>query len=168
MKRVVAFALTLLALAACRDERQGPFELTGRVFIFNPRVATATYVVTLRPLAAVAEGARAVAEFEDPAGGPAIVVTQKVWPNAVKLALESPPVFCIVKDRPYRVAIRIEDAAGMALQRIETTLVSTLDQSVMPDRPLVTGPAYDPNPELAGRADGKVGDESRACSAKRD
>jgi len=144
-----------LLLAACRDA--GPlFELTGRVFIFNPRVASATYVITLRPLAADRRAARIVAAFENPAGGEDLVVTQRIWPNADKVALESPPLTCVAKDRTYRVTIRVEDGAGAVLQRLDTTVTSTLDQSVMPDAPLVVGPAYDPNPALAGHPDGKI------------
>lgn len=156
MKKIpIVFAL-LLAAAGCRDA-SSLYELTGRVFIFNPRLATATYVVTLRPLTPTPEGARAVAEFEDPAGGAPIVVAQKIWPKSEKVALESPPVLCIAKDRPYKVSIRIEAADGAVLQRLATTIVSSLDQSILPDKPLVTGPAYDPNPEVAGHPDGKIG-----------
>lgn len=159
MKKWPALFLVFLTVAACREETVGPFELSGRVFIFNPRLATATYVVTLRPVAGTGEAVRAIAEFEDPAGGAAIVVEQKIWPKAEKLALESPPVFCIAKDRAYRVAIRIENATGDVLQRIDTSLLSTLDQSVLPDKPLVVGPAYQPNPDL----DNGAGDVARAC-----
>lgn len=162
MKRWPALLFVLLALVACREETAGPFELSGRVFIFNPRLATATYVVTLRPVAVTGEAVRAIAEFEDPAGGAAIVVEQTIWPKAEKLALESPPVFCIVKDRSYGVAIRIENAAGDTLQRIDTSLLSTLDQSVLPDKPLVVGPAYQPNPELAAEAGGPAA-PARTC-----
>lgn len=165
MKRALVVPALIAALAACRNEAGELFELSGRVFVFNPRVATATYVVTLRTLERAPEGAVAVAEFEDPAGGAPIVAEQKIWPGAAKVALESPPVYCIVKDRHYGVAIRIVAADGVVLQRLETTIVSTLDQSVMPDKPLVVGPAYDPNPDVAGRPDGKVGG-GPACPAR--
>ncbi|MFZ1680989.1 MAG: hypothetical protein WAT70_08200 [Rhizobiaceae bacterium] len=165
MVRAVSVILLVAALlAGCRDAGQGPWELSGRVFIFNYRVATATYVVTLRPLDPSRRGARAIAEFEDPAGGPAIIVEAVLWPGAEKLALESPPVFCIRKDRPYAVVIRIMAEDGAELQRLSTDVVSTLDQDVLPDRPLVVGPVYTPNPELAGHADGHLpGARASAC-----
>lgn len=161
MKLVMAAIAAILVLGGCRDEKAGLFELSGRVFIFNPRIAVANYVVTLRPVGPAGEAARAIAEFEDPAGGDVIVVEQKIWPKTEKVTLESPPVFCIVKDRAYRIAIRIEDAAGAPLQRIDTEIISTLDQSVMPDKPLVIGPAYDPNPALAERGSGAIGARPR-------
>jgi len=157
-RRLAVLFAAVLALAACRDSGgEGEhFRLDGRLFVFNYRVATATYLVDLVPLRPPGEGEVAVATFEDPAGGEPIVVSQKIWPNLPKTTLESPPVSCIVKDRPYAVSIRIEDAGGAVLQTIETAMVSSEDQSILPDRPLVVGPVYTPNPELAGRPDGKL------------
>ena len=80
------------------------------------------------------------------------------------MTLESPPLTCVVKDRPYAVSIRIEDADGTVLQTIETTMTSSLDQSILPDRPLVVGPVYTLNPDLAGHPDGKLpGEPKPAC-----
>jgi hypothetical protein len=97
-----------------------------------------------------------VAAFENPAGGEPIVVRQKIWPNLAKTTIESPPLQCVVKDRPYAVTIRIEAADGTVLQTIETTMTSSENQDLLPDRPLVVGPVYTPNPELAGHPDGKL------------
>ena len=41
-------------------------------------------------------------------------------------------------------------------QTIDTTITSSLDQTILPDRPLVVGPVYTPNPDLAGHPDGKL------------
>ena len=62
----------------------------------------------------------------------------------------------MVKDRPYKVSIAIEGPDGALLQTIDTTMTSSEDQSLLPDRPLVVGPLYTPNPELAGRPGGKL------------
>ena len=70
----------------------------------------------------------------------------------------------MVKDHPYQVSIRIEGPDGDLLQAIETTMVSSQDQAMLPDRPLVVGPGYQPNPELAGHPDGKLpGGRGVAC-----
>lgn len=153
-----ALCAAALALGACRDTGgEGEyFELAGRLFVFNYRVATATYLVNIRPLRPVEEGQTAVATFEDPAGGEPIVVRRKIWPKAEKTTIESPPLHCIVKDRPYEVTIRIEAEDGTVRQTIRTTMASSQDQTVLPDRPLVVGPGYQPNPELAGHPDGKL------------
>ena len=157
---IVVALLAAATLGACRDTgtdgEDGLFEISGKLFVFNYRLARATYVVTLRPLRPMQEGQVAVASFQNPAGGEPLVVEQKIWPKLGKVSLESPALFCIVKDKPYAIAISIKDAEGAVLQTIDTTLMSTQDQSVLPDRPLVIDQLYTPNPDLVGHPDGKL------------
>lgn len=156
-------------LSACRDSGgEGDyFEISGKLFSFNYRVATAVYIVTLRPLQPMQEGQVAVATFENPAGGDPIVVEQKVWIKLDKVTIESPPLECVVKDRPYAVSIVIRDGGGAALQTFKTTITSDLDQNILPDRPLVVGPVYELNPELAAHPDGHLpGGRGVTCPAK--
>lgn len=163
--RPVLLVFLLLLLGACRDTGQ-LFEITGRLVVFNYRVATVTYLLTLKPMQPIGEGQAAVTSFENPAGGTPLVVRQKLFVGHQKLTIESPPLECVVKDRPYKVSIRIEGADGALLQAIETTMVSSQDESMLPDRPLVVGPGYDPNPELAGHPDGKLpGGRGVTCPA---
>ena len=95
---VGAALIAAAALGACRDtgkESEGRlFEISGKIFVFNYRLARATYVVTLRPLQPMGEGQVAVASFQDPAGGAPLVVEQKVWPKLEKVTLESPALTC--------------------------------------------------------------------------
>ena len=151
-------AAAVLIAGGCRDEsRSGTlFEISGKLFVFNYRVATATYLVTLKPVGEIGEGLQAVASFENPAGGDPVVVRQKIWPKLDKTVLESDPVQCVLKGRPYSVEIRIEDESGAVRQVLKTEMESSLDQEILPDRPLVVGPVYMPNPDLAGRPDGKL------------
>lgn len=166
-KSVLAITLVgLLGISACRDVGgEGEFfAIGGKIFVFNYRVATATYLINLVPLQPVEDGQTAVVSFEDPAGGEPLVVRQKIWPRAQKTTVESPPLRCVVKSRPYAVSIRIEGPQGEVRQRIETTMASSEDQSILPDRPLVVGPLYTPNPELAGHPGGDLPDsESPPC-----
>jgi hypothetical protein len=156
MKRAAAVFLTLLSAAGCREvPRDAYVELTGKIFVFNYRVATATYVVTLGKLRPIPEGAVVETVFDNPRGGDPLTVTEKIWPKLEKIAIESPPMFCIVKDRPYNFSIVIKDAAGAELQKLSGAVTSSLDQSVLPDVPLVVGNAYAPNPDLVGHPDGK-------------
>jgi hypothetical protein len=148
--------LFLLANGGCRESGGDAYlVLSGKVFIFNYRVATATYVVTFGKARSIPDGSSVVAEFENPAGGGALRVEQEVWPKLDKVALESPPLACVVKNKPYHFTVSLIGPDKQLLQRVDSTLTSTLDQSVLPDRPLVVGPVYTPNPELAGRPDGK-------------
>jgi hypothetical protein len=150
------FLLALLSAAGCREIPPGAYvELTGKLFVFNYRVATATYLITLGKLKPLPEGAVAETQFDNPRGGAPLIVTQNIWPKLEKIAIESPPVFCIIKGRPYHFSISIRDQAGVELQNLDGAVTSSLDQTVLPDIPLVVGNAYEPNPDLAGHPDGK-------------
>ncbi|MBA3447112.1 MAG: hypothetical protein H0T56_05835 [Pseudaminobacter sp.] len=154
---LVRLLLAPIVLAGCRDTGEGNlFEISGRLVVFNYREAKVAYLVTLNPLRPIGEGRKVVTAFENPAGGDALVVKQKLLPTHKKVTIESPPLECVVKDRPYKVSIRVENADGGLLQALETTMVSSQDQDMLPDRPLVVGPGYQPNPELAGHPDGKL------------
>lgn len=161
--RIIALKLALLALmlgaSGCREGGGDEYlVLTGKVFIFNYRIATATYVVTFGKARPIPDGSTVAATFENPAGGEDFHVEQKVWPLLDKMALESPPLACVVKDRPYHFSVSLFGPDKKLLQEIKSTLTSTLDQSVLPDRPLVVGPVYTPNPDLVGHPDGKRAD----------
>jgi len=143
-------------VTGCQRPSEGVyFELSGRIFVFNYRVATANYLVTLRKVAGTPKESRARAEFEDPQGGPALFTEERVLDVDDVLTLASPFVQCVRKDRPYRVAITLTGASGEVLQVIETTVTSDVDQSVIPAAPLVVGPAYTPNPDMF-KADGST------------
>lgn len=166
-RSAIAAATLLLALAGCRDTggEAEHFEISGKLVVFNYRVAEATYLVTLKPLQPPAEGQTAVASFEDPAGGDSIVVRQRIWPKLDKVTLESPPLHCVTKGKPYSVSIAIEASDGATLQTLTTTITSSENQDRLPDAPLVVGPAYTPNPELAGHLDGKLPGAPHNCPA---
>ena len=156
MKR---FSLALLLLAAvsmasCQREDHGDIaKLSGRMFVFNYRVATANYLVTLQPLAPITTGSTAEVEFENPRGGAPLSTVEKLFPKTEKIVLQSPPIECVKKGRPYKVTIRLKDADGLLRQTIETSISSNTDQSLLPAKPLVVGPLYTPNPDVF-RSDG--------------
>lgn len=150
----LALLFGLLFLSGCQREDVGePLKLSGKVFIFNYRVAQATYVVTLARNGPLPDPSFVETRFENPAGGAPLVTRSKIFPFWEKVSLESPPVHCVVKDRPYAISIRILDGSNKVLQTIETTLTSSLDQTIMPGKALLVGPVYTPNPEVYG-ADG--------------
>lgn len=152
----LALLCGLLPLSGCqREDVDEPLKLSGKIFIFNYRVAQATYVVTLGRNGPLPEPSFVEARFENPAGGAALVTRTRIFPFWEKVSLESPPVHCVVKDRPYAISIRILDGEDKVIQTIETTLTSSLDQTIMPGKALVVGPVYTPNPEVYG-ADGKA------------
>lgn len=145
---LAAFAALAFLPACQREDVNKPLKLSGKVFIFNYRVAQATYVITLARNGPLPEESFAVTQFENPAGGAPIETRTNIFPFWQKVALESPPVYCIVKGKPYAISIRVVDKDDNLLQQIDTTLTSTLDQTIMPSKPLVVGPIYTPNPEV--------------------
>jgi len=160
---LTALLLVPLALGACRDSGK-LFELSSRLMVFNYREAKVTYLMNLTPIQPIGERQVAVTTFENPAGGEPLVVRQKLFPEHKKVTIESPPLECVVKDRPYKVGIRIEKEDGTLLQSIDTTMISSQDQNMLPDKPLVIGPGYQRNPVLAGHPDGKLpGGRGVAC-----
>lgn len=152
MRIITTFILLLASvavLAACTDEaRTSYLDLQGRVFIFNPRLATATYVVTLAVRKAPPPGSKAIATFDNPAGGDPLKSEQLVREGRTRIDFESVPLRCVKKGRTYHFTVTLFDADGTELQTVRSEITSTLDQSILPPAPLVIGPAYDKNPAL--------------------
>lgn len=141
--------VALLSLTGCqRDEPREVAKLSGRMFVFNYRVAVASYLVTLQRIAPIRDGSTVEAAFENPRGGPDLIINDKIFPTNDRITVQSPPVECVKQDRPYKVSIRIKAPEGDILQTIQTTIRSDTDQSALPAKPLVVGPLYTPNPEV--------------------
>lgn len=149
-KRLTAALLAAItSLSACqRETGPDPLELTGKMFVFNYRLAYATYMITLTKTEQVADGSTVTATFEDPSGGPPLTLDRKLFPKLDKVVLESPDVTCVKKQKPYSVTIEVKGPDGAVLQTLKTTVISNLDQDIMPAEALVVGPAYDKNPDV--------------------
>src|SRR5262245_42485703 len=130
----VAPLLALAFLAGCSSEDKSPYlELRGGGFMFNYRIAEATGSMVLGTMRRLPENAVIEVSFENPAGGPPIMLSQKVKPGDTKFDFTTPPLKGIVKDKPYAVTIRLVDKDGKELQRIEKPFKSSLDQAMLPD-----------------------------------
>ena len=165
LKSLLILPLLLASTACQRETGPDPLQLTGKMFIFNYRLAYATYMVTLTKTEPVPEGSTIIAEFENPAGGKPILLTRKLFQKLEKVVLESPDVTCVRRAKPYRVAIRVEGPDGALLQSLETSVISNLDQDVMPAKALVVGPAYDKNPEVFRDGEAPARFETAKCPA---
>lgn len=154
-KTIAMLAAVLVAVTGCqRETGPDPLKLTGKMFVFNYRLAYATYMITLSKLEPVPEGSIVVATFENPAGGAPLTLTRKLFPKLEKVVLESPDITCVKKEKPYAVTIEVKGPTGQALQTLETTVTSDIDQDMLPAKALVEGPAYDKNPAVF--TDGKA------------
>jgi hypothetical protein len=134
--------LALVFASSCQRETEEYITVNGKVFIFNIRLARAFYMLTLNRLPSTPDNAVVVAEFENPAGGPPLVREQTVFPKMARIDLQSPDVDCVAVGKPYRIRIVLRNAEGRQLQTIDTTLTSTLDSSMLPEKALFEGPAY--------------------------
>jgi len=133
-----------LLLASCNAS--GDYlAVAGGGFIFNYRIAEATYGIALKPMRELPADGVIEASFENPAGGNPIVLRKEGPFNSTRIALSTPPVQGVMAKRPYNVAVVLIDGAGKVLQRIEKTYASELDQSALPARPLAIGPGYQKN-----------------------
>ena len=140
---IIALVASLL-LSAC-EESGDYLEVAGGGFLFNYRLAEATWSVMLRPLREIPEGSAIEATLENPAGGAPIVIRKEGPFDPARITFDTPPVEGVVKDHPYQATIVLTDAAGATMQTLEATFESDLDQSVMPKRPLAIGPGYQEN-----------------------
>lgn len=141
---VVAGGVLLLAPLAQRGGDGPMLTLEGGGFVFNYRIAEATYGLVARVERTIPAGTRIVTAFDDPAGGPPIVEEQVARVGMTKLVLKSPPVEGVVAGKPYAVTVRMLSPEGQEIGRLETSFTSNIDQSVMPKAPLTTGPGYQP------------------------
>lgn len=135
------------------DPSQKPWLLIqGGGFVFNYRVADVYYGFTATVQRPLATGSIVEAAFEDPAGGDAHIVRQRVGgPEMTRLALRSPPVRGVEAGKPYHVAIRILDREERRLLwSHDMAFRSQISDAVVPDAPLTIGPGYTPNPSAGG------------------
>lgn len=162
----IAIATALLAaLSGCqRETGPDPLQLTGKMFVFNYRLAYATYMVTLLKTQPVPDGSIVVATFENPAGGAPLTLDRKLFAKLDKVVLESPDVTCVRKQKPYAVKIEVKGPEGAILQTLETTVTSDLDQDIMPAQALVVGPAYDKNPAVFRNGKAPAHFETAKCA----
>ena len=89
-----------------------------------------------------------VALGENPRGGDPLVTEAKLYPAMEKIVLESPNLQCVREGRSYEVKIDLADAKGKVLQQLDTKVLATIDQSILPANSIVVGPAYDMNPKV--------------------
>lgn len=150
LRKLPILAVAVVALAAC-EPADGPYvELTGGGFLFNYRIAEATYGMVATARRTVPEGTVFIAEFEDPANplpdGEMLRVEMIPTAGQKRFALNSPPVTGVIADRDYTVTLTLMTPGGETIETHEKTYRSKIGSDVLPDRPLTVGPGYAPNP----------------------
>ena len=148
MRKIVLLALGLL-LSGCGEDPNAPYlSFAGGGFIFNYRNAEAFYGFVAKPLRSLPEGSVIEAQFEVPGRPWPIISSEKVVPGKVQYKFQSPNLTGIVQNHPYKAVMRLVDAQGKEVARYEKEFHADVDQSKLPDQPLVVGPGYQRNPDL--------------------
>ncbi len=145
MSRRLILAFVLASpLLGCKDDASTAYvQFVGGGFIFNYRTANHYYGFVVRQKKPLPEGSRLEARFEVPGGGPEQVVEQPTRPGQLQYVFQTGDLDGIVKDHPYKAILRILDGTtGAVIASYETNFKSAVDQSTLPEGPLVIGPGY--------------------------
>ena len=143
--RILAGAIALALFAASCNQNGDYLAVAGGGFMFNYRIAEASYGIALKPMRELPADGIIEASFENPAGGAPITMSKAGPFNPTRIAFDTPPVTGVVKKHPYKVTVVLKDGAGQTLQTLEKSFASDLDQSVLPEKPLAIGPGYQKN-----------------------
>lgn len=145
-RRDLMAGLSAAALAGCGGADDPYFTFGGGGFIFNYRIADHYYGFVVRRQKPPPPGARLEARFELPGGGEE-VQTAEIDPSRLDYMFRTPPLRGIVKGHAYRARLRVLDQAGAELAHYDKTFTTAVDQSTLPDQPLVVGPGYQTAPQ---------------------
>ncbi len=143
--------------AATPAARASISEIAGKLFVFNYRVATATYLVNAEAAAADARARRRSRPSRTrPAARRSWCARRsgRSWRRPRSRARR-----CAASSRtgPMRWRSPSRAGRGKVLQTDrDDDRPRRSTRTILPDRPLVVGPVYTPNPELAGHPDGKL------------
>jgi hypothetical protein len=147
-RKIILLSLSLL-LAGCGEDPNAPYlSFAGGGFIFNYRNAEAFYGFVAKPVRTLPEGAVIEAQLEVPGSPEPAVIREKVVQGKVQYSFKSPNLRGIVPKHGYKAVMRLINAEGKEIARYERSFRTDVDQSTLPDQPLVVGPGYQINPDL--------------------
>jgi hypothetical protein len=151
--RIAALTASLaaaLVLAACNEPDDRPYlSFAGGGFVFNYRIGQAFYGFVAQPKKPMPEGAMIEARFEIPGSEAPFVERRPTTAGMLRYTFRTPPLKGIVKDHKYRVELRvIASGSDEVLASYVNSYHTDVNQASLPDKPLVLGPGYTPNPEV--------------------
>ncbi len=153
--RATCCSLLLAAVLGARcepgaDSDEPYVEFIGGGFIFNYRLAEADYGFVVKPKRCIPDGTVLEARFENPSGGEPLVVRETARWGRLQYVFRTPPVRGVKANRDYRVELRLLDPKdGHVMASYGKSFRSDVDQSVLPERPPVVGPGYQPTPSAS-------------------
>ncbi len=142
----IPVVVACIGFTACSAPEGGdrPYiEFIGGGFIFNYRLAEADYGFVVGVKRPIPIGTILEAEFENPAGGDAIIVRQIAKWGRTSFMFRTPPLQGIKVNRDYRVTLRlVNPATSGVIARYANTYRSDVGQDILPKTPPVVGPGY--------------------------
>lgn len=123
---LVLAVASLLLLAGCSETKGKYVEVERGGFLFDYQLAEVKAGFIAKTLRPPPQGATLEASFQDPTGGEPLIVTQPAT-GADEYNFVSPPIKGLVKDKDYEVILRVRDAQGNEVQRIEMAFASDQD-----------------------------------------
>ncbi|MFO1123385.1 MAG: hypothetical protein U1F47_13860 [Hyphomicrobiales bacterium] len=130
-------------LAGCDDDVAGPYlDYAGGGFIFNYRTANHYYGLVVRQKRPLPEGSTLEVHFEVPGGEE--VQRERVTGERLQYKFQTGDLSGIQPGHPYKAVVLLLDVNGKEIARLEHSFSTAVDQSKLPDKPLVKGPGYEP------------------------
>jgi hypothetical protein len=149
MRAIVPVLAVMALLAGCKEDANQPYlAYAGGGFVFNYRNADHYYGFVAKPLRPLPEGSVVEAEFEVPGDANTYVTREPAVFGRLQYVFRTPALRGIVKDKEYRTVLRVVSADGKELASYTRSYHTDVDQASLPDKPLVIGPGYTPNPDL--------------------
>lgn len=131
--RLRALLLLTLALAGCGASESGPWlDFAGGGFVVDYSMGAAYYGLVVKPLRHLPQGAVIEARFQDPAGGPDLVVAQSIDKQQLRYPFKSPSISGLRKGHAYKVEIRLlASQGGEVLGSYSRDFKSDVDQAAV-------------------------------------
>jgi hypothetical protein len=142
-RRLALLLLAAAVLTSCGDDAVGPYlEYAGGGFIFNYRTANHYYGLVVRQKRPLPEGSSFEVRFEVPGGEQ--VQQEPAAAGRLQYKFQTGDLEGIEAGHPYKAVVILRAAGGQEIERLEKQFTTTVDQSKLPAKPLVTGPGYEP------------------------
>jgi hypothetical protein len=148
MKRFLILA-SCLFIAGCDDDSApiNYLKIAGGGIVFNYRVSQASMIVIAQQKYPFPAGSIVEAQFDLPGTNTRQIITTPSMEGKLSYKLQSDPLTNIKKGGKYNVTIRLLDNKGKELDKDDRIFESDEDQSTLPSKPLVEGPALIPHLE---------------------
>ena len=142
-RRLALLLLAATVLTACGEEAAGPYlDYAGGGFVFNYRTANHYYGLVVRQKKPLPEDSSFEVRFEVPGGEQ--VQQEPARAGRLQYKFQTGDLEGIEAGHPYRAVVILRAAGGQEIERLEKSFTTTVDQKKLPDKPLVTGPGYEP------------------------